>query len=130
MKMEMIRIQGLSAENLKQMLLDIYPCSIPFTVQVSKRTCKTMLGTYFRASRIIRIYNFSNLYDAREVAIHEYAHHINCSEWWNCQVSAYKYEASHGYKFWYIYSKLIDMAIRKNLIITPRYYGRAGRLFE
>jgi hypothetical protein len=29
-----------------------------------------------------------------------------------------------------IYSKLIEEANKKGFAITPRYYGRAGRLFE
>lgn len=122
-------IQGLSADDLKRIHLEIYPCSIPFSLQVSSRRCKTRLGVYNLEKYRIRIYNFSNAYDAKEVAIHEYAHHLNNTEWWQSGVKGYKYEAKHGYKFWYIYTILIELANKNGFDISPRYFGRAGRMF-
>lgn len=119
------------AIRLKQFLLEIYPCKKDFELLVIDRKPKTRMGTYVCAKQRIIIYSqWSRETTLEQIAIHEYAHHINITEWWNCEENGYKYEASHGYKFWYIYSQLIELANKKGYVITPYYYGRAGLLFN
>ena len=107
------------AIRLKQFLLEIYQCKKNFELLVIDRKPKTRMGTYVCAEQKIIIYSqWSRETTLEQIAIHEYAHHINITEWWNCEKNGCKYEATHGYKFWYIYSQLIELANKKGYVIT------------
>ena len=71
----------------------------------------------------IRIYSqWSCAADLEEIAIHEYAHHIHATEWWRGEFKG-KYDTMHGYNFWFIYNKLINLAFQKGYNINPKSYG-------
>ncbi len=72
-------------------------------------------------SRIVEV-NENTDATIQEIAIHEYAHHIHATEWWRGEFKG-KYDAMHGYNFWFIYNKLINLAFQKGYNINPKSYG-------
>ena len=125
-----MKVQGKTTEDLKAMLLAIYDCKLPFAIRISKRKCKRILASYTHHNSTITIYDLQGVADAVEVAIHEYAHHINRTEWWNGAAPMSKFETSHGYRFWFLYSRLVELANEKGYAVKPHYYGRAGISFK
>ena len=125
-----MKVQGMTTEDLKAMLLAIYDCKLPFAIRISKRRCKRILASYTHHNSTITIYDLKGRGDIVQVAIHEYAHHINRTEWWNGAVTMTKFESSHGYRFWFIYSRLLELANEKGYAVKPHYYGRAGISFK
>ena len=128
--MDILKVQGKRAKDLKTMLLAIYDCKLPFVIRISKRKCKRILASYTHHNSTITIYDLKGTADIVQVAIHEYAHHINRTEWWNGAATMTKFETSHGYRFWFLYSRLVELANEKGYAVKPHYYGRAGILFK
>lgn len=96
-----------NSEYYKALLTAIYPCKVPFTVVVKDDKPKKRLGTYYgKTHRIILHLGWASKYNPIEIAIHEYAHHINDTEF----NSAKKKNAPHGKEFWQIYGQLMNRA--------------------
>ena len=89
------------------LLTEIYPCKVPFTLAVKSDKPKKRLGTYYGSKRRIIIHiGWSGRYDMVETAIHEYAHHIHFTEFDKGE----KKQAPHGKEFWQIYGQLMCRA--------------------
>ena len=75
------------AIRLKQFLLEIYPCKKDFELLVIDRKPKTRMGSYSCDEQRIIIYSqwSRDEITLEGIAIHEYAHHIHITEWWNCE---------------------------------------------
>lgn len=94
-------------EYYHDLLMEIYPCKVPFTVAVKDDKPKKRLGTYYaKTHRIILHVGWSGKYDPVETAIHEYAHHLHYTEF----AKAEKKQAPHGREFWQIYGQLMCRA--------------------
>lgn len=101
------------AQYYKDLLLDIYPCKVPFTLVVIPDKPKKRLGTYYGSTkRIVLHTGWAPKYDTVEVAIHEYAHHLHDTEF----SGSGKKQAPHGPEFWQIYGQLMNMAKIKGII--------------
>lgn len=107
---------NLSAEYFRQYLLKIYPCRVEFSLKVTHKRCKTRLGSYNRYSHNINIHD-KQLDDeyCKEVAIHEYAHHLHHTEPCLFTNDKRKSDRSHGCHFWIIYTFLMQQAYQKEL---------------
>ncbi len=71
-------METLSAISLKQMLLDIYRCRRPFELLLIDKKPKTKMGVYIVNKQRIRICSgWGKFCPLKEIAIHEYAHHIH-----------------------------------------------------
>lgn len=107
---------NLSTEYFHRFLTDIYPCSVPFSINVVHRKYKKRLGTYFRGPKKINIYDGGrNDNQCRETAIHEYAHHLHHTEKNIFTDDVRKTDRSHGAHFWEIYAFLMVSAYKKGL---------------
>ena len=112
---------NLTAEYFHHFLLKIYPCRVPFTVKVTHKRCKTMLGSYYPSTHNINIHNKQlNDETCKEVAIHEYAHHLHRTEPGLYTGLKTKADRSHGSNFFRIYSFLMLQAYQKGLF-TDEY---------
>ena len=101
-----------SGEFFKGFLLQIYPCKYPFDVSVIHTKPKTRMGTYNPRTCRIRINDgWGDTERCKEIAIHEYAHHIHFTEKGKMQ----RKEDPHGKQFWQIYGQLIYLAKQKGL---------------
>ena len=108
----------LSAEYFHRFLTDIYPCSVPFTINVVHRKYKKRVGTYFHGPQKINIYDGGrNDNQCRETAIHEYAHHLHQTEKNMFTDDVRKTDRSHGAHFWEIYAFLMVSAYKKGLYV-------------
>lgn len=104
------------AEFYKSFLLDIYQCTKPFDLVVVHTKPKTRMGTYApRFSRIRINDGWGDTEWCKEIAIHEYAHHIHFTE----KGKTRKKEDPHGKQFWQIYGQLILLARQKGLYNHP-----------
>ena len=100
------------ATQLKWMLLKIYRPQVAFDLRVTTQRPKTRMGYYVPARRSITIHGgWSDVHSLKEIAIHEYAHHIHFTEYRHSG----KKDAPHGENFWRIYSALMAKAIEKGL---------------
>ena len=112
-------MEQISALSLKQMLLDIYKCQQPFELLLIDKKPKTRMGVYIVNKKRIRIYSGWRKYcPLKEIAIHEYAHHIHETE--KRKSENRRKERAHGPEFWRIYSALMAVAQRKGLF-TDNY---------
>lgn len=69
--------QIIADDSLKDCLLKIYKCKIPFELIVIDKKPKRRLGTYLCANHKIIVYSKEmSIIDIKCTAIHEYAHHI------------------------------------------------------
>lgn len=95
------------ASYFKNLLLLLYPCKVPFTLNVLHTKPKTRCGTYYSHSRRINI-NDGGRETNRciEIAIHEYAHHLHYTEF----AKEAKKQDPHGPAFWQIYGQLVGRA--------------------
>lgn len=101
-----------SGEFFKAFLLQIYPCKYPFDVSVIHTKPKTRMGTYNPRTCRIRINDgWGDTERCKEIAIHEYAHHIHFTEKGKTQ----RKEDPHGKQFWQIYGQLMFFAKQKGL---------------
>lgn len=101
-----------SGEFFKAFLLQIYPCKYPFVVSVIHTKPKTRMGTYNPRTCRIRINDgWGDTERCKEIAIHEYAHHIHFTEKGKTQ----RKEDPHGKQFWQIYGQLMFFAKQKGL---------------
>ena len=107
-----------TAEDFKRMLLQIYPCKVPFELLLIDKRPKTRMGVYIIKKKRIRIYTrYKNVCPLEEIAIHEYAHHIHETE--KRKNSNRRQERAHGPEFWRIYSALMSVAQLKGLFEDP-----------
>lgn len=112
-------METLSAISLKQMLLDIYRCRRPFELLLIDKKPKTKMGVYIVNKQRIRICSgWGKFCPLKEIAIHEYAHHIHETE--KRKSDNRRKERVHGPEFWRIYSALMTVAQRKGLF-TDNY---------
>ena len=101
-----------SAEFFKKFLLQIYPCRYLFDIAVIHTKSKTRMRTYNPRTRLIRINDgWGNTERGKEIAIHEYAHHIHFTEKGKTQ----RKEDPHGKHFWQIYGQLMLLAKQKGI---------------
>ena len=95
------------AKYYKEILLDLYPCKVPFSVVVRNDKPKRRIGTYYSNSkRIVLHTGWLPKYDPVETAIHEYAHHLHDTGF----SAREKKQAPHGKEFWQIYGQLVNRA--------------------
>lgn len=107
-----------TAEDFKRMLLQIYPCKVPFELLLINKRPKTIMGVYRIKTKRIRIYTpYKNICPLEEIAIHEYAHHIHETE--KRKNSNRRQERVHGPEFWRIYSALMSVAQLKGIFEDP-----------
>ena len=101
-----------SGEFFKEFLLQIYTCKYPFDLTVIHTKPKTRMGTYNPRTCRIRINDgWGNTERCKEIAIHEYAHHIHFTE----KGKMRRKEDPHGKQFWQIYGQLMFLAKQKSL---------------
>lgn len=101
-----------TGEFFKEFLLQIYPCKYPFDVSVIHTKPKTRMGTYNPRTCRIRINDgWGDEELCKEIAIHEYAHHIHFTE----KDKTNRKESPHGQEFWQIYGQLMFLAKQKGL---------------
>lgn len=106
--------QNLSAESLKDYLLKIYKCKVPFDLYIIDKKLKTKLGVYIVQTHKIRVYSKGrSISSIKQTAIHEYAHHIHETEQGGIHGRG-RFRA-HGEIFWRIYSALMSEALKKGL---------------
>lgn len=106
--------QDISADSLKDYLLKIYKCKVPFNLYVIDKKLKTKLGAYIVQTHKIRVYSKGcSISSIKETAIHEYAHHIHETEQGGIHGRG-RFRA-HGEIFWRIYSALMSEALKKGL---------------
>lgn len=104
------------AEYYKAFLLDIYKCKKTFDLVVVHTKPKTRMGTYAPRFARIRINDgWGGIDRCKEIAIHEYAHHIHFTE----KEKTKRKEDPHGKQFWQIYGQLILLAKQKGLFNHP-----------
>ena len=108
-----------TAVYLKSTLLSIYKCKVPFELLVIDKKPKTRMGVYIPVKKRIRVYSkWSIATPLMEIAIHEYAHHIHCTE----QKKAENNERPHGPQFWEIYGALMCVAVQKGYFKEDRIF--------
>ena len=102
------------AVELKAFLLKIYHCKKDFELLVIDKKPKTRAGVYIVSKQRIRVYaKWRCCMPLREIAIHEYAHHVHETEKRTNQNR--RQERSHGPEFWRIYSALCSKATQMRL---------------
>ena len=112
---------NLTANNFINFLIKIYPCAVPFTLKVVHKSYKKQLGKYFINDKRINIYDGRcDTNECKEIAIHEYAHHLHHTEPGLFTEHMTTVDRSHGSNFWRIYSFLMLEAYRKGLF-TDEY---------
>ncbi len=105
------------AQYYKEILLELYPCKVPFSVVVKNDKPKKRIGTYYSSSRRIVLHaGWQPKYDPIETAIHEYAHHLHDTEF----SAREKKQAPHGKEFWQIYGQLVSRAKVLGLMPSPK----------
>jgi hypothetical protein len=88
------------ATQLKRMLLKIYCPQVAFELRVTAQRPKTRMGYYMPTKRCITIHGgWGDVHSLKEIAIHEYTHHIHFTE----HRRSGKKDAPHGPNFWRIY---------------------------
>ena len=104
------------------LLLSIYSCKVPFTLEVVHTKPKKRLGAYYPKTARIKIFDgwsdvhncdetarikifdgWSDVHNCDETAIHEYAHHLHYTEFGKRK----KKQAPHGREYWQIYGQLV-----------------------
>lgn len=110
--------QDISADSLKDYLLKIYRCKVPFDLYIIDKKLKTKLGVYIVQTHKIRVYSKGRSISAiKKTAIHEYAHHIHETE--QGGIHGHGSFRAHGEIFWRIYSALMSEAFKKGLYTDP-----------
>ncbi|MCF0220438.1 MAG: hypothetical protein HUK14_11715 [Muribaculaceae bacterium] len=91
----------------KTFLLSIYKCKVDFELVLTHQKPKTRMGTYNPRLKRIRIHDgWGNEEICKEIAIHEYAHHLNHTEGKQDELG----NKPHGHEFWEIYGMLLANA--------------------
>lgn len=104
------------ALELKEFLLKIYRCKKDFELLVIDKKPKTRAGVYNIEKQRIRVYSkWSCCMSLKEIAIHEYAHHIHETE--KRKNPNRRQERAHGQEFWRIYSALCCKAAQMGLYV-------------
>lgn len=89
-------------QQLYDMLMAIYPAQKPFAIHISSCRHQRWLGCYRSGRKQIILYGprLQNQNTMRDVAIHEYAHHLQFS------LGYYRRRHPHDEHFWQIYTIL------------------------
>lgn len=95
-------------------LYKIYHCKEPFELRFRKTKPKHYIGLYVVNRHRINLYpRWTDAQEMKEVAIHEFAHHIHRTEQYTDDKRGI--DRAHGEKFWRIYSALMAKAMRLGL---------------
>jgi hypothetical protein len=102
---------------VKKTLSSIRATKKDFTVIFSGKKKNTVNGLYFPATCEIVLHNrnFENDNALLFTAIHEYAHHIDSTEYAGCKGGA----RAHTTRFWSIFHDLLDIAEKKKIYRGP-----------
>ena len=92
------------AQYYTNLLLSIYSCKVPFSLEVVHTKPKKRLGAYYPKTARIKIFDgWGDVHNCDETAIHEYAHHLHYTEFGKRK----KKQAPHGREYWQIYGQLV-----------------------
>jgi len=107
----------MSQDTIKKTLLDIRATKKDFVVIFSGKKKNTVNGLYHSATCEIVLHNrnFESENDLLFTAIHEYAHHIDATEYAGLKGGA----RGHTVRFWSIFHDLLDEAEKKKLYRGP-----------
>lgn len=98
----------------KHFLLSIYKCKEDFELVLTHKKPKTTMGTYTPHLKRIRIHDgWGGEEICKEIAIHEFAHHLNYTEGQQRELG----NKPHGHEFWKIYGMLMAKAAEKGLYL-------------
>lgn len=104
-------------EKIKEILLDIAPSNIEFTVTQTGKESKRVNGLYSPDTHEILLHNknFKTDNELIYTAIHEYTHHLNAEKLLNSTGNANAvYNAKvHNQEFWAKFNELIEIAEQK-----------------
>ncbi|MCR5612705.1 hypothetical protein [Treponema sp.] len=103
-------------EKIKEMLLDIAPTNLDFTVTQSGKESKRVNGLYKPDTHEIILHNknFKTEYELVYTAVHEYTHHLIAEEQIALNGSAYMPNAKvHTDAFWAKFHSLLKIAEEK-----------------
>lgn len=108
---------GMDNERIKQMLLEIAPSDLEFTVTQSGKDSKRVNGLYKPDTHEIILHNknFKTENELVYTAVHEYTHHLIAEEQIAINGSAYMPNAKvHTEAFWVKFHSLLKIAEEKN----------------
>lgn len=106
------KMTTLTPDDFKRLLRIIYPCKTDFSVRISHKRTRRVLGSYYLLSHRINIYDYrQDNTECTKTAIHEYAHHLHYTEYGKVQLR----QRTHGKEFWQIYGWLMKYAIDKGI---------------
>jgi hypothetical protein len=102
-------------DDVKAVLVGLRPTQMSFTLVFSGKKSSRVNGLYKPATREIVLHNrnFESDNDLLFTALHEYAHHLNCTEYEG------KSGRAHTVKFWAILHDLLALAEKKGLYRNP-----------
>lgn len=101
-------------EYYKEFLLNIYKCKVPFELRFRNTKPKSYSGLYYRGICKINLYpKWNSVCPLKEVAIHEYAHHVHHTE---LSKGDPRLDRSHGHNFMRIYTALRAKAVELGLL--------------
>jgi hypothetical protein len=105
----------MNQDQVKEALVALKPTKVDFTLLYSGKKSAKVNGLYKPATMEIVIHNrnFETDNDLFFTALHEYAHHLNCTEFEGSSGKA------HTLKFWSILHTLLGLAEEKGLYKNP-----------
>lgn len=106
-------------ESIKELLLSLRDCSLDFSVCMTGKESKKVNGLYKPDTHEIFLHNknFKNDNQLIYTAIHEYTHHLICS---NDKKAGLRNAKAHGTDFWALFDELLDIAISNNVYVRTR----------
>ena len=112
----MLEYKNMDNEKIKEMLLDISPSSLEFTVTQSGKESKRVNGLYKPDTHEIILHNknFKTENELVYTAVHEYTHHLIAEEQLALNGSSYMPNAKvHTENFWVRFHSLLKIAEEK-----------------
>ena len=112
----MLEYENMDNEKIKEMLLDISPSSLEFTVTQSGKESKRVNGLYKPDTHEIILHNknFKTENELVYTAVHEYTHHLIAEEQLALNGSSYMPNAKvHTENFWVRFHSLLKIAEEK-----------------
>ena len=112
----MLEYENMDNEKIKEMLLDISPSSLEFTVTQSGKESKRVNGLYKPDTHEIILHNknFKTENELVYTAVHEYTHHLIAEEQLALNGSSYMPNAKvHTENFWVRFHSLLKIAEKK-----------------
>lgn len=105
----------MNQEKLKEILIELYPSSIPFTVLFSGKESKRVNGLYqvFKREIIIHNKNFKSDNQLIYTAIHEYTHHLIEQQIVDNKIK--RTAKIHSVEFWSLFHELLEKAENKGI---------------